>query len=116
MKYQVDIPSEVNEQLTACASRTGADVVQLIQQAVVHFVYRYGTRESPGKSDWSQEADDRRCHLIDRDIADTIDDSERDELSRLQRLANEHFDHVAPPPINGARQLHQQLLNRSASK
>jgi hypothetical protein len=63
---------------------------------------------------WSDQKDARRCELIDKDIAGTISDEERTELTVLERQANEYYDAVAPPPMEGARQLHQTLLNRRA--
>lgn len=38
MRYEVDIPENVSNRLTARASATGDDVVHLIQVAVVRFV------------------------------------------------------------------------------
>lgn len=46
---------------------------------------------------WTDEGEVRRRELI--------------ELEVLDRLANEHFDRVATPPIDGARRLHERLLN-----
>ena len=38
MRYEVDLPEEIHERLTERASATGADVAQLIQVAVRHFI------------------------------------------------------------------------------
>lgn len=65
---------------------------------------------------WTPERDARRCELIDKDIAGTLTDAERVELARLEQLANEHFDAIAPPPVEGARRLHQRLLDKRAGK
>ena len=65
-----------------------------------------------GSGDWTDEKDDRRCDLIDRDIAGTLTEEERAELAELERQANEYYDTIAAPPMEGARQLHQELLNR----
>jgi hypothetical protein len=59
---------------------------------------------------WSAEKDARRCELIDKKIQRTIDAAEACELGELQSEAMEHFDRIAPPPIEGARRLHEQLL------
>ena len=58
----------------------------------------------------TQSWHDRRCELIDRDIAGTLTAQERVELLDLDRQANNHFDEVAPPPLGGAIRLHQKLL------
>lgn len=54
----------------------------------------------------------RRVELIDRKIAGTITADQLAELAGLQREAEEHFDQIAPPPMQGVRELHEQLLNR----
>lgn len=61
---------------------------------------------------WNSEMNSRRCDLIDKKIGGTITDEERLELERLQRQAMAHFDNVAPPPIEGARELHEELLKK----
>lgn len=63
---------------------------------------------------WSEEGERRRRELIDKDIQGTIATDERLELERLDRLANEYFDEIAPPPMDGARRLHDHLMNRAA--
>lgn len=60
--------------------------------------------------DWSEQRQRRRAKLIDKDIAGIATDAERAELTELDRLANEHFDIVAQPPVDGARRLYQQLV------
>ena len=65
---------------------------------------------------WSDELQARRCEFIDKDIAGTTTVAERAELIELDRLANEHFDTVAPPPFEGAQRLHQQLIHNRASR
>ena len=59
---------------------------------------------------WRDEEDVRRCELIDKDIEGTITGAERLELKQLQQRFHEYLDTVAPPPIDGARRLHQELL------
>lgn len=113
MKYEVDLPAEVDRRLSEKAEATGQDVVCLIRTAVAQFVE---DEVPPGSNgEWSDNLQARRSELIDKDIAGTISGAERSELARLDRLANEYFDRVAPPPIAGARRLHAQLLKRRAS-
>ncbi|NUQ63248.1 MAG: hypothetical protein HUU20_12280 [Pirellulales bacterium] len=114
MKYEVNLPDSVDQRLSEKASQTGKDVVQLICMAVARFV----EEESPGKAngDWSEEIETCRRRLIDRDIAGTITADEREKLAHLDRLANEHFDIVAPAPMEGAQRLHRQLLQRRGNK
>lgn len=69
--------------------------------------------DTSSDDEWTDEKDARRCELIDKDIAGTITESEKVELHILQQQGNEHYDRVAPPPMEGARRLHQQLLSRA---
>jgi hypothetical protein len=108
MKYEVDLPAEVDRRLSEKASESGQEIVQLIRVAVVRFVDEEIQPKSNGV--WSEEHQTRRYELIDKDIAGTITSTESAELLQLDRLANEHFDQVAPPPFEGARRLHQQLI------
>jgi hypothetical protein len=110
MKYLVEIPEELERQLLKKAQATGDDVVHLIRVAVGRFV-NDDILASP-HGEWSDELEARRRELIDKDIAGSISQSEAVELTRLDRLANEHFDRVCPPPIDGALQLHDRLLKQ----
>jgi hypothetical protein len=66
--------------------------------------------DGPNDGDWSDELNERRIELIDKDIQGDITTGERAELTELQRKAVAYRDRVAPLPIEGARRLHQQLL------
>src|SRR5262249_12330479 len=113
MKYEVELPADVDRRLSEKASETGHDVVYLIRTAVVRFVEEEVQPASNGE--WSDALQSRRSDLIDKDTGGPISDAERSELERLARLANEHFDRVAPTTTEGARRLHNQLLKRRAS-
>lgn len=66
--------------------------------------------DGPNNGNWSDELNERRIELIDKDIQGNITTGERAELAELQRKAVAYRDRVAPLPIEGARRLHQQLL------
>ena len=66
--------------------------------------------DGPNDGDWSDELNELRIELIDKDIQGNITSGERAELAELQRKAVAYRDRVAPLPIEGARHLHQQLL------
>jgi len=69
-----------------------------------------GSGDGPNDGEWSDELNKRRIDLIDKDIQGNITTEERVELAELQRRAVAYRDRVAPLPIEGARRLHQQLL------
>jgi hypothetical protein len=113
MKYEVDLPDDVDRRLSQKASETGDDVVHLIRIAVGRFV----SEEMPSTNGaWSEEGERRRRMLIDQDIAGTASTDELAELARLNQLANDHFDQVAPPPAEGARLLHNRLLRNRGNR
>lgn len=62
--------------------------------------------------EWSNELNARRVDLIDKDIQGAITPEERVELAELQRRAAAYRDRIAPLPVEGARRLHEQLLQR----
>jgi hypothetical protein len=109
MKYEVELPDDIDRRLCKKASASGDDVARLICIAVGRFV---GDDVPTANGAWSEESETRRRALIDMDIAGTISADELAELARLDRLANEHFDQISPPLIEKARQLHDRLLQR----
>lgn len=114
MKYEVELPDDIDRRLSQKASATGQDVLQLIRVAVGRFVTDEPAPAALG--DWSEEGETRRRALIDKDIAGAISADELVDLARLDQLANEHFDRVAPPPLEGARRLHNRLLVQRANR
>ena len=110
MKYEIDLPPEIQHSLSLRASETGKDVVHLIQLAVVRFVSEEIAEN--GADQWTPENDKLRCELIDKEIAGTITVTERAQLAVLQRLAEQHFDEHASPPIDAAIELHKRLLSK----
>lgn len=65
---------------------------------------------------WTEEKNDRRCQLIDMDIEGSLSESEKLELERLQECFHDYLDAMAPPPMEGARRLHQQLLAKKRQR
>ena len=108
MTHELNLPPEIETRLAAHAKATGQDVVHLIQIAVSKFV----EEEVPRKSaiEWSDELNDRRCKLIDKDLSGEITVEERIELISLQKCAERYFDKAAPPPMDTAEKLYKDLL------
>ncbi len=69
-------------------------------------------RPDQEEEQWNAEKDARRCELIDKKIQGTLQPAESREFAELQRQALEYFDRVAPPPVEGARRLHENLLRK----
>ena len=69
-------------------------------------------RRSSSDGPWTDDKNRRRIELIDKKISGTITQMESVEFADLQLQAETHFDRIAPPPMNGVVELHQQLSNR----
>ena len=109
-----DIDSADREALEHVVGSALRENQQLIIQ-VVSIDLSDPTAQKSGDGIWSDELQARRSELIDKYIAGTASVEERAAMIELDRRANEHFDTVAPPPIEGARRLHQQLLKNRAN-
>ena len=69
-----------------------------------------------GDEAWTEAKNQRRCDLIDRKYAGRLTPPEAVELAQLQEEMLRHRRRVAPLPLEDARRLHQELLNKAASQ
>ncbi len=67
-----------------------------------------------GVDEWTAAKNERRCKLIDREIDGTVTPGELLELRQLQAEMLRYQNKVAPWPIEAARKLHQELLQKAA--
>lgn len=110
MKHIVELPDEIERRLASKAAESGQDVSDLIRAAVGQFVSEHSPL--PTNANWSESIEQRRRALIDKEIAGTIAAEEERELAELDCIANEHFDRIASPPMEGARRLHEELVRK----
>jgi hypothetical protein len=68
----------------------------------------------PQEEDWTEEKNRRRCELIDRKYDHGLTPAEDAELALLQDAMYRYIDKVAPLPLDEARSLHQELLQKAA--
>ena len=71
--------------------------------------------ESSGR-EWTEEKNQRRCDLVDKEIDGTISAAEKVELDQLQAEMLAYRRKVAPLPLAGLRELHQELLRQASNK
>lgn len=64
-------------------------------------------------TEWTDEKNQRRCDLIDKEIADVLSIDECQELEELQAEMLAFRRRVAPRPLKDLRELHQELLRRA---
>jgi hypothetical protein len=67
----------------------------------------------PREADWTDEKNRRRCELLDRKYDRGLSPSEEAELALLQDAMYRTLDKVAPLPLDEARRLHQELLQKA---
>jgi hypothetical protein len=90
-------------------------VLELNGQAVACVVPPPRPTMPGSKADeWTEEKNERRCLLIDRDIDGAISPAEAIELRQLQDEMLRYQNRVAPWPIVVARKLHRELLKKAA--
>ena len=66
-------------------------------------------------TDWTPELNHRRCDLIDKKFATGLTPAEEQELATLTAGLRRFVERVAPLPLEHARQLHQELLEKAAA-
>ena len=69
-------------------------------------------RQSPANSGWTKARNSRRVELIDRQIEGSLSPEERVELDFLQQQFRAFRQQDAPLPIEKARELHGELLEK----
>jgi hypothetical protein len=65
-----------------------------------------------GSTPWSEQANDRRCKLIEKEISGTISEDEIIELKLLQMAVDEYVRRVAPRPLDELNEIKQLLLRQ----
>jgi hypothetical protein len=87
-------------------------VLELNGQAVAWVALPSGSI-SNGDEPWTEDLNQRRCDLINRKYAGTLAPAEAFELARLQEQMLRYRQRVAPLPLDDARRLHQELLEKA---
>jgi hypothetical protein len=64
--------------------------------------------------EWTEEKNRRRGVLLDRKYDQGLSPTEEAELALLQDALYRFIDQVAPLPLDAARRLHQELLQKAA--
>ena len=89
-------------------------VLELNGRAVARLLPPDATEDDPpADGEWTEAQNQRRCTLIDKEIAGTLAPDEATELRRLQRAMLRYRRRVAPLPLEDARRLHQELLAKA---
>lgn len=65
---------------------------------------------------WTPTKNARRFYLIDKEIDGSLTEEEARELETLTTQMRRHVDKVAPLPLDAARNLLEELLNKAEKK
>ena len=92
----------------------GGSVLTLNGHPFAHLVPIASTPKKAAEDDaWTDDQNARRCNLIDKEIEGTITPAEAEELRGLQQAMLRYRRRVAPLPLEDARRLHQELLQKA---
>jgi hypothetical protein len=69
-------------------------------------------QQRPATGEWTKSKNTRRADLIDKQIEGTLSPEERVELDFLQQQFRAFRQQHAPLPIENAKQLHRELLEK----
>jgi hypothetical protein len=64
-------------------------------------------------TEWTEALNNRRCELVDKEIEGTLTAAEAAELAGLQGAFQRYLRGVAPLPLDDARRLHRELLEKT---
>jgi hypothetical protein len=97
---------------------SGGSILKLNGQDFVRVVPVAPDTESVAADDseWTEAKNSRRCDLIDKEIEGTITFDEARELHALQQAMLRYRRRVAPLPLEDARRLHQELLQKAQQR
>jgi hypothetical protein len=79
-------------------------------ESVVELLGRVAVERRPVAAAWTDELNQRRFALIDKEIQGALTPGESLELAGLTRMMRDHVESEANLPIEGARALHRKLL------
>ena len=110
-----DQPAAVREFFLNLTTEPEGSVVELAGRPVARVLPALpASNGSAHPPTWTPEQNRRRCELIDRKYAQGLSSAEESELFVLQTAMHRFIDTVAPLPIEDARKLHQELMEKAA--
>jgi hypothetical protein len=109
-------PEAIRQFLLALSASPDGTVLESAGRPVACVVAPPKSTQGTGEQEeeWTQEKNRRRCTLIDRKYDHGLSPTEAAELALLQDALYRCIDKVAPLPLDAARNLHQDLLQKAA--
>jgi hypothetical protein len=108
-------PEVVRQFVLALAASPDGAILEHEGRAVACVVSppRSPNGEGALEREWREENNKRRCELIDKKYDHGLSPAEEAELAMLQDAMHRYIDTVAPLPLDEARRLHQELLEKA---
>jgi hypothetical protein len=107
------LPEVVRQAIQALTAEPAGTVIERDGRPTYRLL-AYPRPETAIADDWTDVKNDRRCDLIDKDIAGGLTPDERVELEELQLELRRHVNRVAPLPLDALRKLQAELLDKAA--
>jgi len=84
-------------------------------EAILELLGQVAVKRSTGVTQWTAALNQRRFALIDKQIQGTLQPSEAMELAGLTSVLREHVESEINLPTEGAKALHQRLLQLAST-
>jgi hypothetical protein len=111
----LDTQPEVVRQFVLALSASGESaILESGGRPVACVVSAPQPREARAEEEWTEAKNQRRGELLDRKYDHGLSPDEEAELTLLQDAMYRAIDKVAPLPLDAARSLHQELLDKAA--
>ena len=109
-------PEVVRQFVLALSASADGTVLESAGRPVVYVVPPPKAVPESGaqEPEWTEQKNRRRCELLDRKYDHGLSLAEEAELALLQDAMYRFIDKVAPLPLDEARSLHQELLQKAA--
>jgi|RhiMetdeSRZDD1v2_1073273.scaffolds.fasta_scaffold227619_3 hypothetical protein len=106
--------SNIRASILVASTRATSETSSLVSpREAVHYSI---TPRASSELEWTEEKNQRRCYLVDKEIDGTISPVEKVELTQLQNEMLAYRRKVAPLPLEALRELHQELLRKAGDK
>ena len=113
----LDIQPELIRQFVLDLSASGEEAILESAGRPVACVVpqpRLTTEAGERDGDWTEDKNRRRGALLDNKYDHGLSPVEEAELALLQDAMHRYIDRVAPLPLDAARSLHQEVLQKAA--
>jgi hypothetical protein len=106
-------PEVVRQFVLELSAAPGATMLESAGRGVACVIPTPSAEGGPPDDDWTEQKNRRRGALLDHKYDHGLTAAEEAELALLQDAMYRYIDRVAPLPLEEARNLHQELLQKA---